>query len=114
MIDGVLYLIRDGDIVHEFEKGKLTTGAYKHMTSWAIQNYTDQPPEELWRQAENAWESLSLQNKTAIWSIVIAESQNSKDICDGLLATLNGYQGFSNVKQAFSQAIKDVRDIFKE
>ena len=37
------------------------------------------------------------------------EEQNLEDIRLGLLATLNEYRGFPNVKRAFEDAIKSVQ-----
>jgi hypothetical protein len=37
------------------------------------------------------------------------EVQNGRDIREGLLATLHGYQGFAKIKKLFEQAIRCVQ-----
>jgi hypothetical protein len=112
-IDGELCLVRDEEIVHTFEKGKLPRAAYKHMTAWVQQNFVSEiDPQELWDRAAHVWENLDQQHKIIVWSLAEQESQNAIDISDGLLATLSEYQGLASVKSAFVKAIESARDSF--
>ena len=114
VIDGSLHLLENDEIIHEFERGPLLRAAYKHMCAWMLTNFDPKLNiHEQWTHAQIAWESLSLSNQTAIWSIVNYETQSAKDISQGLLATLNGYQGSANVKEEFKKAIQSVRYIFE-
>ena len=115
-IENELHIICEGEIIHVFERGTLSRAAYKHMCAWVITNFNIKfkgDSEDLWRQAGEAWESLSLPNQTAIWSLVNYERQSAMDISQGLLATLHGYQGSAAVKREFSKAIQRVRNIFE-
>ena len=123
-IENELHLLCDGEIIHVFERGTLSRAAYKHMCAWVQTNFESwvlrtqlgEAPklsaDELWVQAEKAWDALSPEHQMTIWSMTIQEEQNAKDISQGLLATLNGYQCLSTVKAAFSDAIKRVREQF--
>jgi hypothetical protein len=51
----------------------------------------------------------SLENQVYILSLLDQENQNLEDIRLGLLATLNEYRGFPNIKKLFEDAIKSVR-----
>ena len=114
MMDGELHLLDEtGDVIHVFERGNLSRAAYKHMCAFVITNFNSKlSAEELWVQAENAWDALTPEHQMTIWSMTQQEEQNAKDISQGLLATLNGYQCLSTVKAAFSDAIKRIRDQF--
>ena len=124
-IENELHIICDGEIIHVFERGRGTLGpdgeakpplsraAYKHMCAWVITNFKSKlSAEELWVQAEKSWDSLTQEQQMIIWAVIIQEEQNAKDISQGLLATLNGYQCLSSVKTAFSDAIKRVLEQF--
>lgn len=112
-IENELHLLCDGEIIHVFERGTLSRAAYKHMCAWVITNFKPKlSPEELWVQGEKSWDSLTREQQMTIWAVTIQEEQNAKDISQGLLATLNGYQCLSGVKAAFSDGIKRVRDQF--
>lgn len=124
-IENELHLLCDGEIIHVFERGRGTLGpdgkakpplsraAYKHMCAWVITNFNPKlSADELWVQAEKAWDSMTPEHQMTIWAMTIQEEQNAKDISQGLLATLNGYQCLSTVKTAFSDAIKRVREQF--
>jgi hypothetical protein len=49
------------------------------------------------------------ETKAYIMTLLDQENQNLEDIRHGLLATLNEYRGFSNVKKLFEDAIKSVQ-----
>ena len=87
-----------------------------NFESWVLRTQLGEAPklsaDELWVQAEKAWDSLSPEHQMTIWAMSVQEEQNAKDISHGLLATLNGYQCLSTVKAAFSDAIKRVREQF--
>jgi hypothetical protein len=53
----------------------------------------------------------SLENQVYILSLLDQENQNLEDIRLGLLATLNEYRGFPNIKKLFEDAIKGVESI---
>lgn len=128
MIDGELHLLdtNTGDVIHVFERGNLSRAAYKHMCAWVINNFESwvrgtqlgEAPklnaEELWLQAEKAWDALTPEHQMTIWAMTHQEEQNANDISQGLLATLNGYQCLSSVKAVFIDAIKSVRNKFSE
>ena len=112
-IENELHIICDGEIIHVFERGTLSRAAYKHMCAWVITNFSLKlSADELWTEAEKAWDSLTPEHQMTIWAVTIQEEQNAKDISQGLLATLNGYQCLSDIKTAFSDAIKRIRDQF--
>ena len=114
IIDGDLCFVEGEEITHVFEKGPLSRPAYKHMCAWAITNFNPKlSVDELWVNAREAWDNLSEQNKILVWSICNQESQNAQDIRDGLLANLSDYQGLKNVKDAFSEAIRNAVENFK-
>jgi hypothetical protein len=112
-IDGELCLIKDEEIVHIFEREKLPRATYKHMAAWVQKNFDSEiGPQEMWHRAARVWEALDEQHKIIIWSMAEQEAQNARDISDGLLATLAGYQGLAAVKSSYAEAIKSVRDRF--
>ena len=113
-VDGELAIFdEDGNIIHVFERGDLSRAAYKHMTGWTQANFNENlSPEENWAKADRAWETLTPEHKMLLWSLSVQESQNSLDICSGLLATLASYQGLSSVKNAFKDAINAVTEQF--
>ena len=49
------------------------------------------------------------ENHAFILTLLDQEVQNLEDIRLGLLATLNEYRGFTNVKKVFEDAIKSVQ-----
>ena len=114
-IDDELVIIdQEGLISHVFERvPSISRPAYKHMTGWVQSNFDPKlDPFELWRRAGEAWEALTPDHKMAIWSLYQQEIQSAKDICEGLLATLDSYQGTKSVKSVFREAILSVREIF--
>jgi len=103
-----------GEITHVFERSDLPLTTYNYMTKFVEKNFNDEiNPEEVWRLAGIEWENLSIQNKTYLWSITQQEYKNAQDIGEGLLATLNGYQGFPRIKNEFRDALIQVRNKFK-
>jgi hypothetical protein len=113
-IDGDLCLLNEDEkITYVFERGDLSRAAYKHMTGWTQANFNENlSPEENWAKADRAWEALTPEHKMLLWSMSVQESQNSRDICSGLLATLSSYQGLTSVKNAFRDAINAVAEQF--
>jgi hypothetical protein len=112
-IENELCLVHGEEIIHVFEREGLSRHAYKHMCTWTITNFnTKLSVDELWLKAREAWDSLSEQNKMCIWSICNQETQNAKDISQGLLANLSEYQGCKSVKDAYADAIKSVLSNF--
>jgi hypothetical protein len=83
------------------------------MTGWVQSNFDPKlDPFELWQRAGKAWEALTPDHKIAIWSMCQEDTQSARDICEGLLATLDSYQGTKSVKNAFREAILSTREIF--
>jgi len=113
IIDGELCVVENEEVTHVFERGNLSRSAYKHMCSWVQTNFSLKLNiHELWEKAQEAWDNLSEQNKMCIWSVCQQEKQNAQDIRDGLLANLKEYQGYSSVKNQFSEAIERVFENF--
>lgn len=123
--DELVVIDSEGFISHVFERiPSISRPAYKHMAGWMEINFEswaqkaqlgEAPqldPSELWRLAGEAWEALTPDHKMVIWSMCQQETQNARDICDGLLATLGSYQGVKSVKSAFQDAILSARDQF--
>jgi hypothetical protein len=109
-IDGELCILNDqGEIIHVFERGDLKRAPYKHMTAWVLTNFDPKlDPTALWTLAKKSWDDMSPQNQVAIWTMCNQEETSARDIRDGLLATLHGYQGVKSVKDAYKEAIKNV------
>ena len=102
------------EIIHVFERGDLSRGAYKHMCACVKQSWdASVPPDVLWSKAEAAWDALTPEQQMLIWSLSVQEKRKAQDICTGLLATLLNYQGLSSVKNAFQLAIKSVIEQFE-
>lgn len=107
-VEGELAILDEEEIiVHVFERESLSTAAYQYMTQW-IQDTKkpDEDPETMWIEAEKAWDALSPEFQGILTNIANKEKQQAKDIRDGLLATLHGYQGVKRIKDAFAEAIK--------
>jgi hypothetical protein len=117
MIDDELHLLQGEDVIHVFERGEaLSRAAYKHMCGWIINNFKTKfkgNPEELWEEAEKAWDALTPEQQAYLWSITNQESQNAQDVSEGLLACLSEYQCLNSVRISFIQAIKQVREKFQ-
>lgn len=120
-IEGALHILDENhDIVHVFERVRtdgesvLSRAAYKHMCACVKQFWDEKvSPDILWAKAEAAWDALTPEQQTLVWSLSEQEKQNAQDICTGLLATLMNYQGVSTVKKAFQVAIKGVLEQFE-
>lgn len=112
MIDGTLHLIGENDeVLHVFERdrGTLAPAAYKHMCAWAIANFAPKlSADELWVQAEKAWDALSPETQAHLFNMSNREEQCAEDIRLGLLATLAEYRGFQFIKDRFEDAIRSV------
>jgi hypothetical protein len=108
----LVVLDEDDNVVHVFERGHLSRAAYQYMTHWVRENtMPEDDSNESWERAETAWDSLNPEFQATLVAISRQEQQQAQDIRDGLLATLHGYQGVSNVKRVFADAI---RDCFKQ
>lgn len=108
-IDSELAVIdeSDGSVCHVFERESEPRHSYKYMTSWVEKNWTGDFT-GMWDQAQKVWSNVDVQNQMALWAIDQQKEQNFKDIREGLLATLKGYQGTGEVKRIFEEAIKDL------
>ena len=107
IIDGELSIIRDGEVEYVFERESLSRAAYQYMIDW-IQG-TKSPvddPGTMWLEAEKAWSALSPEIQATLMSIANKESQQARDIRDGLLATLHEYQGVKRVKDTYAECIR--------
>ena len=119
-IDGELHILDENhEIVHVWTRAKadgetlLSRPVYKHMCGWVKQHWTpDSDPDDLWVRAEQAWDSLTLDQQMYLWNVCNQEEQNAKDLCGALLAHLSEYRGLENVKKAFYGAIRSVLDQF--
>ena len=54
------------------------------------------------------WNELGIDNQICLKQISDREIQNFEDIREGLLATLHGYQGYSNIKIIFENFLKNL------
>ena len=64
--------------------------------------------DDVWDQAIVQWNSLPIHKKEIMEKKVQMEFQNFLDIREGLLATINEYQGFILIKSQFADAIRSV------
>lgn len=108
-IDSELAVIdeSDGSVCHVFERGAETRYSYKYMASWIEKNWSGDFS-GIWERAKSVWSNVDIQNQMALWSIDQQKEQNFKDIREGLLATLKEYQGCSEIKRIFENALKDI------
>jgi hypothetical protein len=107
VIEGELSILHKGVVEHVFEQESFSRAAYDFMIRW-IQD-TKSPndnPEFVWREAEKAWDALSPEIQATLIAIANKERQQAKDIRDGLLATLHGYQGVKRVKDMYAECIR--------
>lgn len=108
LIDNELALVRDSVIYHVFERDTYSKTAYDYMIRWVQDNtLVSDDPDESWEKANKAWAALSPDFQGILISITNKEKQQARDIRDGLLATLHGYQGAKNIKDSFAQAISE-------
>jgi hypothetical protein len=107
MIDNELAILHDGEVEHVFERASLSRAAYQYMIQW-IQS-TKSPvddPGTMWLEAEKVWGALSPEIQATLMSIAHKESQQARDIRDGLLATLHEYQGVKSIKDSYADCIR--------
>jgi hypothetical protein len=77
----------------------------------ALTRYNNDPklsPSENFQKARASWDALSPELKGHLIILSDKEVQNFTDIRQGLLATLNDYQGSKSIKKLFEDAIKSV------
>jgi len=107
MIDGELAIFRNGEVEHVFERDSLSRAAYNYMIRWIQDRKSpDDDPGAAWLEAEKAWDALSPEMQGTIIAIANKERQQARDIRDGLLATLHGYQGIKSIKDAYAECIR--------
>ena len=107
IMDGELAILHDGEVDYVFERDSLSRAAYQYMIQW-VQD-TKSPiddPGTMWLEAEQAWTALSPEIQATLMSIANKESQQARDIRDGLLATLREYQGVKRVKDTYAECIR--------
>jgi hypothetical protein len=107
IIDGELAIIHDGEVEYIFERDSLSRAAYAYMIHWIQEKKSPKDdPGAVWLEAENAWDSLTPEIQGTLIAIANKERQQARDIREGLLATLNGYQGVKNIKDAYAECIR--------
>ena len=107
IIDGELTVLREGQIEYVFERDSLSRAAYNYMIQWIQDKKTPaDDPGTVWLEAEKAWDALSPEMQGMIIAIANKERQQARDIRDGLLATLHGYQGVNTIKDAYAECIR--------
>jgi hypothetical protein len=107
IMDGELAILHDGEVDYVFERDSLSRAVYSYMIQW-IQD-TKSPiddPGTMWLEAEQAWNALSPEIQGTLISLADKESQQARDIRDGLLATLHDYQGVKRVKDTYAECIR--------
>ena len=107
IIDDELAIVKEGYVFHVFERDNLSRASYDYMINWIQKNKN--PVDDIdimWSEAEEAWNSLSPEVYGLLTFIEEKERQQNKDIHDGLLATLQSYQGIKHVKDSFENAIR--------
>jgi hypothetical protein len=107
IIDNELAILHDGEVEYVFERDSLSRAAYQYMIQW-IQS-TKSPVDDtgtMWLEAEKAWGALSPEIQATLMSIANKESQQARDIRDGLLATLHEYQGVKSIKDSYADCIR--------
>lgn len=108
--DELVILDSSGDVSHVFERGDHSRAAYKYMCSRIEENHLPElTPEQNWQKAIESWDMLTPEMQAQLVIFSDREVQNARDIRQGLLATLHGYQGFAAIKKLFEAAICCVR-----
>ena len=108
IIDGELAILRDSQIEYVFERDSLSKAAYTYMINWIQDKKSPKDdPGAAWLEAGKAWVSLSPEIQGTLMAIANKEIQQSRDIRDGLLATLHGYQGVKSIKDAYASSIRE-------
>jgi hypothetical protein len=106
-IDGELAILRNGEVEYVFERDSLSRATYNYMIQWIQDRKSpDDDPGAAWIEAEKAWDALSPEMQGMIIAIANKERQQARDIRDGLLATLHGYQGVKRVKDTYAECIR--------
>jgi len=107
VIDGELTILRDGEVEYVFERDSLSRATYNYMIRWIQDSKSpDDDPGAVWLEAEKAWDALSPEMQGMIITLANKERQQARDIRDGLLATLHGYQGVKSIKDAYAECIR--------
>jgi len=107
IMDGELAILRDGEVEYVFERDSLNRAAYQYMIHWIQDSKSpDDDPGTSWLEAEKAWNALSPEMQGMLIIITNKEKQQARDIRDGLLATLHGYQGVKRVKDTYAECIR--------
>lgn len=108
--DELVMIDHTGNVSHVFEREDYSRAAYKYMCSRIQENHLPElTPEENWQKAGESWDLLTPEMQAQLVILSDKEVQNARDIREGLLATLHGYQGFAAIKKLFEQAICCVR-----
>ena len=106
VIDNELAILRDGQIEYVFERDSLSRAAYNYMINWIqTRKSPEDDPGMTWLEAEKAWDSLSPEMHGILLTIAHKERDQARDIRDGLLATLHGYQGLKTIKDSYAECI---------
>ena len=107
VIDNELAILREGEVEHIFERDSLSRATYSYMIHWVqdIKSPEDDPG-TMWIEAAKAWDTLSPEMQATLMSIAHKESQQARDIRDGLLATLHEYQGVKSIKDSYADCIR--------
>ena len=106
VIDNELAILRDGQIEYVFERDSLSRAAYNYMINWIqTRKSPEDDPGMTWLEAEKAWDSLSPEMQGILMTIAHKERDQARDIRDGLLATLHGYQGLKTIKDSYAECI---------
>jgi len=103
VLDNELVVLRN-ETVHVFER---EPDMLRAEYEYACRRF--QTDKGTWGQAKNVWKTLSPEIQATLITISDYEIRQSQDICEGLLATLHGYQGSKRIKDAFAAAIKSCR-----
>ena len=107
IVDGELAIVYGDTAIHIFERGDFSRAAYTYMIDWVQKNTSpNDDPDDTWARAEKAWDALSPETQGLLFTIALKEQQQARDIRDGLLATLHGYQGLKKIKDLFADAIQ--------
>lgn len=106
MIDSELAILDAGEVEYVFERDSLSRAAYNYMINWIqTRKSPEDDPGMTWLEAEKAWDSLSPEIQGMLMTIAHKEREQARDIRDGLLATLHGYQGLKIIKDSYSECI---------
>jgi thiamine monophosphate kinase len=95
---------------HVFERADYSRAAYRYMCSQIEEHHLPElTPEQNWQKAAEAWDNLTPEMQAQLIILSDKEVRNGRDIREGLLATLHGYQGFVHIKKLFEHAIRLVQ-----